>query len=246
MPADATGRRAGQAPVVRLVLLRHGHVDSHRGDVPLTGQGLAQADAAGRRLAGEGDTLAALLTNPGTRRTRETAAAFGAAYAAAGGRVDDPEPHPCSALRNPDLYLGGSLVSMVSSAEAFAEQAPPLTAADVTAVPFFRTFLTHPDRVGYWLAHSSPPGDDAVTTGRRLAVFARSLADVPAWRGRLVVGVTHSPLLRALALTFLGADPGEPPFLHGYSLTLEAGGALTVEQVSPGIVSAGTVSPGGA
>lgn len=227
------GEAVDRSPLVRLVLLRHGHVDSHRGDVPVTERGEAQARAAGRWFARQGDPLAAILTNPVTLRTRATAAAFGAAYAAEGGWVGDPEPHPCTALRNPDLYLGGYHVSMVSSAEAYAEQVPPLTPADVTAVPFFRAFLTHPDRVGYWLAHSSPPGDGALTVGRRVEVFARSLADVPHWRGRVVLGVTHSPLLRAVALTFLGGDPGEPPFLHGYSIALEASGALTVAAVSP-------------
>jgi broad specificity phosphatase PhoE len=219
--------------LVRLILLRHGHVASHRGDVPVTEQGQAQARAAGRWFARQGEPLAALLTNPGTLRTRETAAALAGAYAGHGGQVDDPDPHPCFALRNPDLYLGGYHVSMVSSAEAYAEQVPPLTPDDVVAVPFFRTFLTHPDRVGYWLAHSHPPGDDALAVGRRVEVFARSLADVPRWRGRLVLGVTHSPLLRAVAVTFLGEDPGEPPFLHGYSLSLQPGGALQVTVVQP-------------
>lgn len=220
---------------VRLVLLRHGHVASHRGDVPITAQGEAQAVAAGRWFARQGLPLAALLTNPGTLRTRATAAAFAAGYADEGGKVDDPDPHPCQALRNPDLYLGGYHVSMVSSAEAFAEQLPHLGLADVMAVPFFRSFLTVPDRIGYWLAHSHPPGDSVLAVGRRVEVFARSLAEVPHWEDRIVLGVTHSPLLRAVAVTFLGTDPGEPPFLHGYSLTLEASGALTVAGVSPDV-----------
>lgn len=222
-----------EQPLVRLVLLRHGHVASHRGDVPITERGGTQAAAAGRWFARQGVPLAALLTNPATLRTRATASAFAVAYAAEGGTVDDADPHPCFALRNPDLYLGGHHVSMVSSAEAFAEQLPHLGPADVMAVPFFREFLTVPDRIGYWAAHSSPPGDTVLAVGRRVEVFARSLADAPQWRERIVVGVTHSPLLRAVALTFLGVDPGEPPFLHGYSVTLEANGALSVAAVSP-------------
>jgi broad specificity phosphatase PhoE/ribonuclease HI len=67
----------------RMLLLRHGEtahsVDrrfSGRGDIPLTERGLAQADAAAKRLADL--DVAAVLTSP-LRRARQTAAAVGAA-----------------------------------------------------------------------------------------------------------------------------------------------------------------------
>ena len=48
--------------------------------------------------------------------------------------------------------------------------------------------------------------------------FARSLADgsVP----DAVVAVTHSPVLRAVAVGLGLDDPGEPPYLTGYEVTL--------------------------
>jgi len=39
-------------------------------------------------------------------------------------------------------------------------------------------------------------------------------------------------------MTFLGSDPGEPPFLHGYSLSLLQSGALHVAPVAPEIDTA--------
>ena len=40
-------------PTVRIHWLRHGKIASHRGNVPLTEEGLAQARERGRVLAGE-------------------------------------------------------------------------------------------------------------------------------------------------------------------------------------------------
>jgi len=217
---------------VRLIVLRHGAVASHRGDVPLTDQGRTQAVSAGRCFAMRNVTFAALRTSP-TIRTRETAEHFRQGFSAARPDLLAPRPRPSFALRNPDLYLGGHHVNMVSSASAFHEQARSVTEEDVLKVPFYAGFLADADRVGYWLGHSHPPGDTAHAVGQRIEAFTRSLAHVPGWSGQTVVGITHSPVLRAIALRFLGADPGEPPYLHGYRLTLRPGGAISVVPEAP-------------
>ncbi len=202
---------------VRVLLLRHGQVPHHRGDVPLTDLGTAQADAAGRWFGREGFEVAGLLTGE-TNRTRDTAAAFADGVRAEGGTI--PDPVVSFALRNPDLYLGGHRINMAEGAEALAAQSPPVAPQDVGANRFFASLMESSDRVGFWLEHPDPPGDDAAAVGARIDRFARSLADVPAWWGKTVVAVTHSPVLRAVRLAHEGAYTREPPFLHGYSLTL--------------------------
>jgi broad specificity phosphatase PhoE len=206
----------------RLILLRHGEVASHRGDVPITDEGRRQATEAGRRLGG---LRSVRLLAGATRRARETAEGVAAGLRAAGVPVSGPDV--AFALRNPDLYLAGARVDMVSSPEAFAEQVPWLTPGDVLAVPFFAGFLTAPDRIGYWLRSSSPPGDDADAVAARIVTFARSLAD-----GRppeTVVAVTHSPVLRAVAVGLGLEDPGEPPYLTGYGVRTDPAGAAVFD-----------------
>jgi broad specificity phosphatase PhoE len=224
--------------LVRLVLLRHGQVASHRGDVPLTDAGVGQATDAGTWFAKNGWRLSAFM-HGGTTRARPTAAHFKTAYDAVSGAADSAVTvDGNTALRNPDLYLGGFRVNMVSSPEAFAEQVPSLTPEEIGRSPWYREFLTSKDRVGFWAAHANPPGETAQNVGRRIEAFARSLADVPAWHGGVVLGTTHSPVLRSVALTFLGHEPGEPSFLHGYSLSLMRSGALHVAKVEPEIDTA--------
>ena len=82
---------------------------------------------------------------------------------------------------------------MVSSETAFAEQVPGFTEADVAKVTFFNEWLTVPDRVGWWVRHPEPPGDDAAAVARRIRAFAASFADrddAPP----VTVAVTHSPV----------------------------------------------------
>lgn len=204
----------------RLVLLRHGEVASHRGDIPITAAGRDQAVDAGKHLAAAGVGAVRLLSGA-TRRAKETADGVRDGLAAAGASVAGPDV--AFALRNPDLYLAGARVDMVSSAEAFAEQVPWLAADDVLAVPFFAGFLTAPDRIEYWLRSAKPPGDDCAGVAARIAAFARSLGD----RGTgadTVVAVTHSPVLRAVAVGFGLEDPGEPPYLTGYAVTADDDG----------------------
>jgi broad specificity phosphatase PhoE len=214
------------------LLLRHGHTASHRGDAPLTERGHRQARLAGRRVAEADAGVMSMLYSP-TVRTRETAAEFFRSMCAAGPAPRVPEPRASFALRNPDLDLAGHHVNMVSTAAAFCEQAPALTESQCLRVPFFVGFLGTADRIGYWLRHPHPPGDDASAMAVRITAFARSLGDVPGRTGQTVVGVAHSPLLHAVATEVLGTDPGEPEHLNGYSVRVDHEGALHVEEYSP-------------
>jgi broad specificity phosphatase PhoE len=213
----------------RLVLLRHGEVASHRGDIPITAAGRDQAVDAGRHLAAAGVGAVRLLSGA-TRRARETADGVRDGLAAAGVQVSGPDV--AFALRNPDLYLAGARVDMVSSADAFAAQVPWLSPDDVLAAPFFAGFLTAPDRIEYWLRSTNPPGDDRAGVAARIVAFARSLGN-PGTGADTVVAVTHSPVLRAVAVGLGLEDPGEPPYLTGYAVHVQTDGTARAEVVSP-------------
>ena len=178
----------------RLLLLRHGEVASHRGDVPITEAGTAFATEVGRRLGKQADHGLRVLTGS-TLRTRQTAAAIAAGASESGAEVDGP--HVAFALRNPDLYVAGERVDMVSSFEALADQVDWLDADTAAEVPFFRGFIESKDRIGWWVRHIEPPGDDAATIVRRIRDFAASLTDLGP-HAPLTIGVTHSPILRAV------------------------------------------------
>jgi broad specificity phosphatase PhoE len=202
----------------RLFLLRHGEVTSHRGDVPVTDEGLETAVEVGRRLARRADGAIRVISGE-TRRTRDTAAAVARGAREAGAEV--LEDGVAFALRNPDLYLAGVRVDMVSSEAAFATQIPGFTEADVAKVDFFAQWLTVPDRVGWWVRHATPPGDDAAAVAARIRTFAGSLADRNDATA-FTVGITHSPVLRACALDVAGADIGEPNWLAGLEAEISA------------------------
>ncbi len=211
----------------RLLLLRHGEVASHHGDVPVTAAGLEHAERAGRALAAAGDEAVTVLSGL-TRRTRETAEALIRGF--------DPRhvrgPVDCFALRNPDLYLAGTRVNLVSSPSSLADQVPGLDAGQVRQHAWWMGFLTAPDRIGWWLRHHDPPGETAADLARRVLRFAGSLDDPGPTQGRLVVGVTHSPLLRAVQLHATGHDPGEPGYLTGAVLQI-GGGRVRVRPYDP-------------
>ena len=210
----------------RLFLLRHGEVTSHRGDVPVTEDGLRTAEAVGGRLAARTGGGVIRVISGETRRTRDTAAAVARGARAAGAEV--VEEGVAFALRNPDLYLGGVRVDMVSSEAAFAAQVPGLEESDIAGIPFFAQWLTEPDRVGWWVAHPDPPGDDAAAVDARIRVFAASLADRPARDGApvMTVAITHSPVLRAVARGLTGEDPGEPQWLAGLEAEITEDGKV--------------------
>lgn len=201
----------------RLLLLRHGEVSSHRGDVAVTSAGLETAREVARGLARAGTGAVTLLTGE-TRRARQTAEAIGSEMRAMGVSVSGPRV--AFALRNPDLYLAGERVDMVSSAEALASQVEGVRPEDVEHLAFYPEFIGHADRIGWWLRHESPPGETAVAVSDRVHHFARSLADVPTLTDTLTIAVTHSPLVRAVGLVALGEDIGEPAWVSGLDLAI--------------------------
>ena len=222
---------------LKVHLVRHGEVASHRGDISVTGAGLAQAEKAGRRLgtALEPDEAVFFLYAP-TRRARETAEALhgGAAASLEAGRRKAATllvPAEEWALRNPDLYVAGLRVEMVSTPEALAEQvaASGLGAGELSGHHFFRKFWAAPDRIGYWVGHPDPPGEDADAVARRLLTFTVSLLDLPRERPGRYVCVTHSPVVRAFLRRYLsGEDPGEPDYLEFVDVTIPADGPPVV------------------
>ena len=209
--------------------VRHGRIASHRGDIPLTEEGRQEAVDAGRRLARTfaGAEIVHFLTTA-TRRSAQSATAMrdGAAEQLdAIGRQDvelcTPMEEP--AIRNPDLFLAGRRVEMVSTPEAMAEQlgGTGLGPEQVRAIPFYPEFFVHRDRIGFWVAHPTPPGENADAVARRLMAFALSLLDLPIERPRRYVCVTHSPLMRAFLHRYLmDDDPGEPNFMESVDLLI--------------------------
>ncbi|HET8854046.1 MAG TPA: phosphoglycerate mutase family protein, partial [Ktedonobacteraceae bacterium] len=111
--------------------VRHAKVASHQGNLPLTDEGRSQVEDAGRQfsrklLPGE---VVSLLHAP-TRRTRETALRLHSSMTAVFDDVAEPPvrllaPVEHWAIRNPDIYVAGSRIELVSTAEAVAEQLPP-------------------------------------------------------------------------------------------------------------------------
>lgn len=217
--------------MTRLYLLRHGEVTSHRGDVAITDDAERQAFAAGQTFGADEEGPIRVLSGE-TRRAKDTAACFAQGVAEAGGRVLGPEV--AFALRNPDLYLDGTRVNMVSSAEALADQVPRLSADDVASIDFFPAFFASPDRIGWWLGHESPPGEDASALAARVRSFAASLVDPVPDRAKVVVAVTHSPLIRAAGLDLLGHDIGEPPWVSGLLVSVADDRSLSAEVFDPG------------
>ncbi len=209
-----------------LYLLRHGEVTSHRGDVPITASAEREAFEVGQGLGSRERRPIEVLSGD-TRRAMDTATHLARGVVDAGGQVVGPEV--AFALRNPDLYLAGARINMVSSPDALADQIDGLSAQDVASLDFFPEFIASPDRIGWWLAHESPPGEDARSVAARVRSFAASLADPIPGRPDVVVAVTHSPLLRAVGLDFLGRDIGEPPWVAGLVASVGNDGRMSVD-----------------
>ena len=225
-----------QAPL-RVHWIRHGKVASHRGDMPVTEEGLQQVEAAGQQLRSElADGEVIYLLHTTTRRSRETAYRL---YRTLTTQEEDEqrvqvtvlEPAEQQAIRNPDIYVAGARTEMVSTPEALLEQLPGshLTSEDLLRHPFLCGFWIDPDRIGYWVNHPDPPGEDADTVARRLFTFATSLRDLPSEAPRRYLCITHSPLIRAFVRRYIsGADPGEPHFVESADMLFSPNGPLTL------------------
>jgi broad specificity phosphatase PhoE len=165
-----------------------------------------------------------------TLRTRQTAEAVRAGMARSRGDAELGSPLVEHAIRNPDLYVAGHRVEMVSSPEALATQMPAdaLGAAPVEEHPFFAPFWAAGDRIGYWLDAEDPPGERADECARWFFTFARSLRDADVRHTRAFVCVTHSGPLRAILGRYvLDHDPGEPEYAEAVHLELLTDGSIT-------------------
>ena len=216
---------------VRIHWLRHGKIASHRGNVPLTEEGQAQARERGRVLAEDISfrEIVHFMHAP-TLRTQQTVEEVRASVEEALGSGSGVELFEASeqwAIRNPDIFVAGQRVELVSSVEALAEQlsAPSVDPETVADHPFFSAFLASSDRIGYWVEHTDPPGEDTVAVARRQMTFAMSLLDKQEDRPVRYVLATHSPVLRAILLCYLKEDSGEPQHLEPIDLTLSSGEA---------------------
>jgi broad specificity phosphatase PhoE len=217
--------------------IRHGRVASHQGDIPITDDALFQGEALGRQFAKQisSEEQTFVLYAP-TRRTRETAMAIHRGIEAKLSHADvrrghlfAPEEH--LAVRNPDLYVGGKRVEMVSSPQAMAEQTRSIGIDEerLVQVPFLRGFWGSPDRIGYWVSHADPPGEDADAVARRVLTFATSLLHLPQEQPRRYICVTHSPVMRAFLRRYLlEYDPGEPDYGEAIDMLFAESGALTL------------------
>jgi broad specificity phosphatase PhoE len=219
-PADAA---------VTVWLVRHGAVASHRGDVALTERGARDAEAAGERLAAmlELGAVVEFLHAP-TRRALETAEAMRRGIARAvptdgGIRIGNPRSE--QAIRNPDLYVAGTRVEMVTSVEALAAQLPPglLTTDAVANNEFFARFWAAADPMRVWLDDDDPPGERRSDVARRFFAYARSLTDIVAEHPRHYVCVTHSGPMRAILREYVThEDPGEPEYAEAIQLRFDS------------------------
>ena len=217
---------------VTVWFFRHGAVASHRGDVPLTEQGARDAEAAGERLATALERGAALeFLHAPTRRARGTAEAIRRGVARAlpvDAGVDVGDPRTEQAIRNPDLYVAGVRVEMVTSIAALAEQLPPglLTTDAVANNDFFARFWAARDPMRVWLDDDDPPGERRSDVARRFFAYARSLTEIVAGRARHYVCVTHSGPMRAILLEYVAQDdPGEPEYAEAIQLRFDRSGS---------------------
>lgn len=212
-----------ETTTVTVWLIRHAKVVSHQGDQPLTDDSLEPVETTARQIEAAmapGQTISFHSTR--TMRSQDTATALRARIA-----PDAPDLGPTWGLRNPDIYLHGQRVEMVSTANAYEAQltqlATDFTAADVLAHPFYKGFLTAPDRIEYWLTHATPPGEASADVAARVAHFVQSLPR-PGTGHHHAVCVTHSPVMRAVLVALLGlSDPGEPEWVEAITLDVTDG-----------------------
>src|SRR5699024_11415208 len=112
-----------------------------------------------------------------------------------------------------------------------AEQSEGVNADTAARAPFFAGFFAAADRIGWWLDNKDNSGEDRDDVVRRILAFAASLADDHA-APRLAIGITHSPILRALAISQLGYDLGELEWLGGLELSITRDRAVSVRPAS--------------
>lgn len=213
-----------QSGNITIYLFRHGKVDGHNGDVPLSDDAQGDIDRAGSFVAAhtpDGETVLLLATK--TVRSHDTAKRLGEVIKAQNPALTIEGVHDEYAVRNPDLYLAGHRVEMVSNGNAMSRQLPEDTISGdaIEKLPFFGDFFRAPDRIGYWLFHDNPPGENATAVARRLLNYCRSCADTSPEKNLSIVAVSHSPVLRAILVAYMGlSDPGEPDWVEPITIRL--------------------------
>jgi broad specificity phosphatase PhoE len=212
----------------KLHILRHAKVDTHRGDVPLASDAAVDIERAAQLIVPQiqsKETVSFLTT--ATKRTKDTAGRLRDLLAERlGSTVRLDEPREEWALRNPDLFLAGRRVEMVSTPEAMASQLPEghVSPGQVDALPFFHGFFNAEDRIGFWLREADPPGEDVRAVARRVVQYCRSLPDAGTDGDRRIICVSHSPVMRAVITHYiLETDPGEPEWVEAINVTIEPG-----------------------
>ncbi len=200
------------------MVIRHGSVADHQGDVALTPEGQRLAFDAGIRLSekiGDGQT-ASILYAP-SERTRATAEemALGLAdglHRSARSTVRIALPCAEPAIRNFHFVIAGQQLpptdAMHPSFPAAAEQDPYLKAF----------WSAKEDRIGYWMSHPSEHAESPAAVAARLNVFFQSLLDVAFPDVSMLV--THSGPMRAFLRAVFGADPGEPEFCEWFLVNM--------------------------
>jgi broad specificity phosphatase PhoE len=224
---------------VHVHFVRHGEVASHRGDVPVTPSGLEHAKEQGKLMGEkllEGEHVYFYHTI--TKRTKQTAEMIRAGIMetvqARGFRhIQLYEPCVEDAIRNPDIYLGGLRVELVSSLDALLEQTTGKIKYEkdyLKTIPFWPQFIEARDRIGYWLHLQDPPGENAHAVARRVMTFATSLTLIPGDQPRRYIFATHSPVLRAFLINYLlDDDPGEPEYCESIDLTFRDKGKCIIK-----------------
>jgi len=195
---------------IKILMLRHGEVKTHRGDVPITESGKSYARSVGRHIGKRFNIFTVL--DGGTLRTKQTASEISIGIKESGGKISTEKTS--FALRNPDLYVGGERVNMVSTPTSLAEQVDKLSVEQAGTVPFFKGFFSADDRIGYWLNGENVPGETSAIVSARIMHFAKSFIDLSDTE-QAIVAVTHSPILRACTIHSLGFDIGEPAWVSG-------------------------------
>src|SRR5690554_2987052 len=212
-------------PAVKLYLVRHAKVTSHNGDVPLADDAQKEIDQTARYIASKtpaGEPVHFLTTQ--TLRSTDTAKGLRDVLARIEPGLDLAPLRDEYAIRNPDLYLAGHRVEMVSNGAAMARQLPEglMTGEEVETLGFFGEFFVAPDRIGYWLRHPSPPGEDVRAVSRRVVQFSASLGHLRNGDAVTVIAVSHSPVLRAVLVDAMGLDdPGEPDWVEPIEIIIE-------------------------
>jgi CO/xanthine dehydrogenase FAD-binding subunit len=126
-----------------------------------------------------------------------------------------------------------TLAGNICNASPAADTAPALLAYGASVVLVsrlgFRVVLLEEFLLGPRAALCRSAGESVGAVAARITHFAASLGHADGVD--LVVGITHSPVLRAVVSHYAGTDPGEPDYLSGYRLCAEGDGSLALSSV---------------